>query len=243
MNHRKMIIVHGDKGGVGKSTMANLCVDYLLDRDGKVVIVEGDKTISDVAARHAGVSGVQGSMASLARPDKREEAVIALFENLDRIGEDAGHVVINTPASASETLDAVAELFIETAHMMGFHVHVGWMLGDDEIGAAKSAESELCRLADRRVAILNGRFGGGRTWKRHAARNKWTKGGGLEVNLPELTERAAEIMRATNGRLSDLTSPDGGQSIVIRQVAKEWLHRKGALAAAAELVGEEEIDG
>ena len=48
---KKLTVIHGDKGGIGKSTFAFLHADFLLDRRGQIVIVEGDKKISDVADR------------------------------------------------------------------------------------------------------------------------------------------------------------------------------------------------
>ena len=48
---KKLFVIHGDKGGIGKSTFAFLHADFLLDRRGQIVIVEGDKKISDVADR------------------------------------------------------------------------------------------------------------------------------------------------------------------------------------------------
>ncbi len=43
---KKLFVVHGDKGGVGKSTFAFLHADFLLARHRQIVIVEGDKKIS-----------------------------------------------------------------------------------------------------------------------------------------------------------------------------------------------------
>ena len=79
---KKLVIVHGDKGGVGKSTFAGLTVDYFLERTGKCVVVEGDKKIPDVAARFGGVPGVVGKIVDLARPDLSEEAIVALFSEI-----------------------------------------------------------------------------------------------------------------------------------------------------------------
>lgn len=231
---RKLIISDGAKGGVGKSTVSALAVEYLLDRDGEVIVVEGDRTIPDVAERYSGVDGVIGVMASLARPDRREEAIIKMFEAIESLDSGAD-VVVNTPASASETIDVEAETVLAVAHEMGFNVHVGWVIADDEIGACLAGESALAAGADYRLAIMNERFQGERAWKGGAARKSWLKGGGAEITLPELTERAIEVLKASTGRIADLTTPEGGQSIVLRQVIKSWLYSKGAMAVAKAL--------
>ena len=48
---KKLTVIHSDKGGIGKSTFAFLHADFLLYHHGQIVIVEGDKKISDVADR------------------------------------------------------------------------------------------------------------------------------------------------------------------------------------------------
>ena len=126
---KKLILVHGDKGGVGKSTLASLIVDAALEAFGKVAVVEGDEKIDDVSSRFAGVQGVTGFMVDLARPDASEEAVIALFEELEGAGLP-DLVVVNTPASASATLDRQAAVLVEAAHDMGYSVRMAGVPGE-----------------------------------------------------------------------------------------------------------------
>lgn len=223
---KKLFVIHGDKGGVGKSTFAFVMADYLLDQHEKIVIVEGDKKISDVADRFGDVPGVHGILANLARPDMAEEAIIALFEQIETLGEDSEQVIVNTPGSVSDTLDKKADLFVPTARALGYAIHVAWLIGDDAAGLALSRTSALCSAADRKVAIINAH----KTdplrgqWASSAARAAWVESGGLEAVLPALTDRAATILREhPQGRVSDLAAPSGGQTIVIRQVFTNWL--------------------
>jgi hypothetical protein len=222
---KKLILGHGDKGGVGKSTLIGLCVDFALTR-GPTCVIEGDATIDDVAARFAGVAGVTGFGVDLSRPDASEEAVIGVFEALEREGLP-DTVVINTPASASATLDRQAAVFIEAAHEIGYSVHVGWMVGPDENSAALSATSELCRLADRKIAILNGRFGDPQKflWVRHKARAAWLESGGLEAVLPPLTDTAMHAVREHMGRYTTLAAPGSGLSTITRKYVMDWVRR------------------
>ena len=223
---KKLTVIHGDKGGIGKSTFAFLHADFLLDRFRQIVIVEGDKKISDVADRFGAVPGVHGILANLARPDMAEEAIIALFEQIEGLGDAAGHVIVNTPGSVSDTLDKKADLFVPTARALGYEIHVAWMVGDDAAGIALSQTSALCAEADRKVAIINAHKTDPKRgqWASSAARSAWVDSGGLEAVLPALTDRAATILREhPHGRVSDLAKPEGGQTIVIRQVFHNWV--------------------
>lgn len=222
--NKKLILVHGDKGGVGKSTLAGLAIDYAIQHFGQVAVVEGDEKIDDVSSRFAGVAGVQGFMVDLARPDASEESVIALFDELEGAGlPDV--VVVNTPASASSTLDRQAKVLVEAAHDMGYSVHVAWMLGPDDSSAALSAESQLCKLADRKVAVVNCRFGDGKrfSWTRHKARAAWLESGGFESALPALTDRAITAVQDQPGRYSDLAAPGSALSTITRKYVGEWV--------------------
>lgn len=220
---KKLILGHGDKGGVGKSTLIGLCVDFALTL-GQVCVIEGDTTVDDIAARFSGIQGVTGFGVDLSRPDASEEAVIGVFEALEREGlPDV--VVINTPAGASTTIDRQAAVFIDTANDMGYSVHVGWMVGPDENSAALSETSGLCRLANRKIAILNKHYGDPKKffWTRHKARTAWLESGGLEAALPALTDSAMSAVRDHMGRYSDLAKPGSPLSTITRKYVGEWV--------------------
>lgn len=227
MSHKKkLILVHGDKGGVGKSTLAGLAIDYAIEHFGHVAVVEGDEKIDDVSSRFVGVPGVRGFMVDLARPDASQEAIIALFDELEGAGLPPV-VVINTPASSSATLDRQARILVETAHDMDYAVCVAWMLGPDDSSAALSHESELCKLADTKVAVVNERFGDGKrfSWTKHAARQSWIASSGLESRLACLTDRAITAVQGQPGRYSDLAAPGSPLTTVTRKYVAEWVQQ------------------
>jgi hypothetical protein len=228
---KTLLFVHGDKGGVGKSTYAALAVDYLLEKYETVTVVEGDRKIPDIAERFADVDNVTGILTDLARPDRAEDAVIKLFEEIERSGASE-HVVVNTPASASSTIDSKADLLIPVAHEMGYQVLVVWMVGKGDISSRLAIESELCNQADRKIAVINEFLTSDSAWKAHSVHKEWIKSGGLEGVLPEITSRVAPVLLESKGRYSDLTLPEAGQTIVVRQSIKNWLKQSWHQAVA-----------
>ena len=222
---KKLFVVHGDKGGIGKSLFATAMVEHLLTAFGLCCVVEGDAKIPDVSRRFGGADGVEGLLTNLARADKAEEAVIALFEELEARGDAADHVVINTPGSASDTLDKKADLFIPVAHDIGYEVRVAWLVADDMEGIELSGKSALCARADHKIAIINEAKTSPTSgpWFRSDTRKAWLASGGKEAVFPALTDRAMALLRESGRRPYDLFLPEGGQSTVIRQVFKNWL--------------------
>ena len=217
-------MLHGDKGGVGKSTGATLAADWLLRQFGSVVVVEGDEKIFDVAPRFDGREGVTTLAVDLARPDMSEDAIVALLGEIERAGGDS-HIVINTPASASKTLDAQADLIAPTLIDMGYDLLVAWMIDVGEDSAVLSQSSKLCALATHKIAIRNERLkpADRLPWETHPARDAWRASGGIEGVLPGLAERVAAKMRSINAPFSDLIA-DQHLTIVERQAIKRWVN-------------------
>ena len=224
---KNILIVHGDKGGIGKSTYSGLAVDYLIQKgEGDVIVIEGDKKIDDVARRYQGVTGVTGMIIDLARPDFSEEAILGLFEEIERVG--GNHVVINLPSGGSSTIDAQAEIVMPTVRSLGYEIYVAWLIGPDEDSVTLAGESALCREADRKIAVPNEKEGNPEKfpWYQSGVRKEWLESGGLEGVLPCLTERVAIKARTIPGRYSDLErSPElfiVERSSVFRWVRKAW---------------------
>lgn len=224
---KSILFVHGDKGGVGKSTYSGLAVDYLIQKgDGDVIVIEGDEKIDDVARRYEGVTGVTGMIVNLARPDFSEEAILGLFEEIERAR--GNHVVINLPSGGSSTIDAQAEIVMPTVRSLGYEVYVAWLIGADEDSVTLAEESALCWKADRKIAVPNEKEGNPEKfpWYQSGVRKEWLESGGLEGVLPCLTERVAIKARTIPGRYSDLErSPElfiVERSSVFRWVRKAW---------------------
>lgn len=221
----QMIFSHGEKGGVGKSMVANIITDYAIRHAGaeRVLVVEGDTSIRDVADRYRGV--VPGVGTPLNRPDTMasQEAVSFLF---DKISEytDAEFIVVNLPASAGETLDPIAaDLIQPAAEAMELDISVAFSVGPgiDSVNTARqSQENGLVSIAspERRLAILNEHLGSRFAWSANFS-SEWE---GYETNLPPLLERVAERVRNAPGTLSGI-SHSNETPIMERLVLSRWL--------------------
>lgn len=246
MSEKQILIAHGDKGGVGKSTMAMLCVEALLDYGKRVVVVEGDLRVGDVGTRYAGVDGVDVIGIDLdVAGGEAENAVSTLFEHVETLDADA--IVVNAPANAAKALDANADVILPVARDLGYCVCVGWMIGPDEASARLAGESLLAAGADRKAAIVNRGLAAGAAgdefypWLRGDGgyRDVWLTSGGAEGELPLLATRVAAQVKAHGaGRIRDLAGAESPLALVNRSIVQRWLN--AALEqAVAPLLGAE----
>ncbi|QQD72310.1 P-loop NTPase family protein [Acidithiobacillus ferrivorans] len=222
---KSILVVHGDKGGVGKSTFAALVADYAVHTFGKAALVEGDSTIFDVAPRFENTKDMNIMAVDLARPDMSEDAIVALFDEIERGVDGDSHIIINTPASAGKTLDAQADLIVPAIEGLGYKLVVCWMVDVGEDSARLSMQSKICELADLKVAVRNTRLKSvdALPWATHKARTAWLQSGGLEVTLPGLTERVVSKLREIQMPLSEIVTADVGLSVIERQAVKRWV--------------------
>jgi hypothetical protein len=90
----KFIIIHGDKGGVGKSMVAQALANYLLDQKTKVAIVEADTRNPDVGRMYRGNVPVA---------DTNIRSENGWMDVMDFVMKHPGYTIImNTPAGIGE---------------------------------------------------------------------------------------------------------------------------------------------
>jgi MinD-like ATPase involved in chromosome partitioning or flagellar assembly len=93
---KTILMVHGDKGGVGKSTFASLTANFMLWKFGRVAVVEDDATAGDVGAHFLNSENVSIIRGDLTRTDMSEEAAVRLFSLIVQNANLPYHIVINT---------------------------------------------------------------------------------------------------------------------------------------------------
>lgn len=131
---------HGDKGGVGKSAVASVAADWLLDSGVSAAILETDGGIPDVAARFKG--HMKSSHFKLGKAGTSSNAAQIISAWLEANPHD--YIVINLPANASEMLDDSADVLLEVFEALGYEAKAAWSLGK----SAASTEA-LARSMDR----------------------------------------------------------------------------------------------
>lgn len=222
---KQMIFVHGDKGGVGKSTFSALLADFYLHQNKSIAVIEGDSTVRDVAPRFENVEQVRVVEIDLARPDMSEDAIILLLGAMEKHLADVEIAIINTPASASATLDKQADIITPTVNELGYKMVVCWMVDIGVDSVLMADRSELCKLADQKVAVQNARLKAADAlpWYRHPVREKWLSEGGTEIVMPGLSERVISRVRDMQAPFSQIVQDrKNGLTIVERQSLKRW---------------------
>ena len=157
---KKIIISHGDKGGVGKSIVATVLVEALVMGARPVALIEGDASQPDVGMRYIGHEdrGITLGALPLSRAGAADAAVADLSYYLEKSAADRD-VIINLPAGAGETLDTLAESLAAVADALGFELYATYSLGKGEApakGLAKSLENGLMSAIDphRRLVLF-----------------------------------------------------------------------------------------
>lgn len=222
-------ISHGEKGGVGKSRLAMVLIDYLLKRnDRPVVLVEGDKTGQDVGERYADI--IETGFINLNRP----EAMLEAFSNLGNWIEehaDKKDVVVNLPGQASDTLDKFADLLASTMEMAGQKIVVFYSLGMLDLhvnNLVDSLKNGLMSVAplERQVIIMSEASGtvDQFAWSRSTAREAYLKAGGKEGVMPKLLPATLDTrMGSMPGPYSFFLDKDSPLSLTDRGLLFRWL--------------------
>lgn len=96
MKKRKLIMGHGDKGGIGKSTNLNALIDYLLTRAGvnRLVVVDADTRNPDVSRMYPDIA----CQINLRTHDGWNE----LFDLIEK--EQEADIVVNLPGGIGEEI-------------------------------------------------------------------------------------------------------------------------------------------
>lgn len=221
---------HGEKGGTGKSRLAMLIADVLLQRGREVVVVEGDKSGADVGLRYRGTRGVSVEFINLNRPDAIEEAFAELGEALVKYGRDCD-VVINPPGQASETLDRSGEMITALAEGLGHEITGFYSVGNMDIHAdnlAKSLDSGIMSYIapDKRVIAMSEKVGKRNSfaWVHTKLHDIVMDDGGKELVIPILTPESLDTKaRSIPGTFSDMEKPDSPLPLYEKILIGKWI--------------------
>lgn len=225
-------VSHGEKGGVGKSRLAMVLVDYLLVKGRTVVVVEGDRSGADVGMRYRGVVSATEFL-NLNRPDAMEEAFNDLATALETFEGGDTDIVVNLPGQASDTLDQFAEMFRSVADGLGHDLVIFYSIGNLDMhveNLATSLKSGLMSVtAPEHRIVVRGEISGNPenfAWQSSPVREAFLRGGGHEATMPKIKMEALEKkVREIRGgytamAMDPATSPLG---LGERMLLQRWL--------------------
>lgn len=225
-------VSHGEKGGVGKSRLAMVLVDYLLTKGRSVVVVEGDKSGADVGMRYRNAITATEFL-NLNRPDAMEEAFNDLAVALEPFAGGTTDIVVNLPGQASDTLDQFADMFRDLADGLGHELVIYYSIGNLDMhvdNLATSLNRGLMSVvgAERRV-VVRGEISGNPdnfAWQGSSVRDAFLQSGGHECVMPKIKMEALEKkVREIRGgytamAMDPATSPLG---LGERMLLQRWL--------------------
>lgn len=236
----RIILSHGDKGGVGKSMIAAAVADYLNCTGEQVVVIDADTRNPDVAR-------MLSKDMTCAQMDLRAEN--GWMEAMDFIERHQGYtIVISTPAGIGESMGDDIPRFAAFLNELGTPVEMElwWTINllPDAVNLLGDAYKNYGKYFTRIRVVRNLFHSMGDTkafifWDESTLRPKLEKNGGLTINFPALHLRVmsklfnpdrimpfSHAIDASVGETVGLTSSE-------RFKLKDWFKAVGVCLAPA----------
>jgi len=228
-----LLVMHGEKGGVGKSFAAALAASTALYRGLSVHIIETDSAVPDVAPRFIAAPGAAVSAIALDRGSEAAETLTSLLSGVEALitaPNPPALIVINSPAGASGVLDTYAEIFDQVAQALDLSLTVGFMVDDSAAVLPRIEASIATGLLSiptaRRGLVYTGWRGDIAKFPvaTSSARASALATGLVEHVFPGLTPASMlETVRKSDKPIYDLLDPAAGLKIVDRSLLSRWL--------------------
>lgn len=188
----QFVLVHGDKGGVGKSTVAQVIADRLLAAKIPVAIIDADTRNPDVLRMFA--------EADCPRIALNLRATDGWMDAMDFVHQHPGHTfVLSMPAGIGESMQAEFTDFVhflKTFNKAGLETHLSmwWVMGStpDSVNLLERALQSHANQFGQVVVVRNTIFGAPESfvfWNGSPLKTALEKQGAITVDLPPLHER------------------------------------------------------
>lgn len=189
----RIIISHGDKGGVGKSFTSQAVIDYLKGKGDAVAVIEADTQNPDVERMFA--SALPCMLANLRTEN-------GWMEVMDFVANHPGHsIVMNTPAGIGEHMKkdiATFAGFLKTLSTPT-ELELWWTMNlqHDSVNLMEKAFSSYGKHFARARVVCNLHFSLNDPshfflWNESPFRTKFEKTGGKTIHLPGLHLRVVQ---------------------------------------------------
>ena len=200
--HRRktVIMVCGDKGGVGKSFMSRVIAGWLIANGYKVHGFDGD-------ARNAHLERYYSLVMPVKRPPLRSTNGWTDMFNAwaSKVPED--FILVDLPGGAGDMVTEQAERFKLVVDRLEIDVILVWVASDGEDSIWLLKPAQCLAPVSRTLFTMNGYFGksadGFRLWNQSKSRAKFLEAGGEETLLPVLGEGPLDAITRTRCPFSD----------------------------------------
>jgi hypothetical protein len=195
---KPVIIFHGDKGGVGKSTYAGVVLDWMQKREIPVALVDGDTRNPDVSRMFA--DSMPTVQANLRVHEGWMDLIDFMMHHVDRA------IVISLPAGIGAELPREAGRFLKTIEMLERPLSMFWVINrlPDSINLLNEAMHVMEAGLHGKVVVKNLFFGDAdkfSRWEGSDTRKRFEQSGGVTVTLTELHERTVDKLFADNDNI------------------------------------------
>ncbi|APA90244.1 hypothetical protein BJG93_34590 (plasmid) [Paraburkholderia sprentiae WSM5005] len=195
---KPVFILHGDKGGVGKSTYACVLVDWLLKREVPSALVDGDTRNPDVSRMFA--DAMPTTQANLRIHEGWMDLTDFMMQHPDRA------VVISLPAGIGEELKREGARFLQTVKMLERPLVMFWVINrlPDSVNLLNEAMKVMESGLTGKVVVKNLFFGDSdkfSRWESSATKQRFEQSGGVTVSMSELHERTVDKLFADNDNI------------------------------------------
>jgi len=214
---------HGDKGGVGKSFVAQSFVDWLVTRGIAPLVIDSDMRNPDLARMFPD--------AAVPVDLRQHEGWLELLSLLHE--SDREQVVVSLPAGIGAEMTAELPAFFDGLRELGRNATLLWVLArtPDSINLLRSATAAFDGHARAMVALKNLFFGDpakfGR-WNESKTRTAFEDAGGIVVEFPELLDRLVDQTATANPPVAFSAKVDGLR-FGDRAELRRWLEKVDAL--------------
>lgn len=201
MNPKKIYMVSGNKGGVGKSFFSLCLIEYLIKKGEKLSIIEVDTGNPDVALTYEGTDIDVQSVDTL----KAESPLVDLVTAIENTKND--FIVINTGARDNCTIEELKP-FYDCIQEIASDFRVFWLVLSGEIGiVALENFLEATGLDKKKLTVVMNfyvtKILSNFAFNTSRLKEEILAAGGSEMILPAMAIRLSDWLLNSHTRMSE----------------------------------------